>query len=393
MALQDAVAASKAMEEARQLSLGCHNYFGVVEAVFHQVRLAHGQGQLRRAAEICRQGQADLSDILAQPDQELPAGGCLDIALGCVFLEQNRLEEAERSLLHGLDLIGWGMNPYYQMTACLALFRLREIQGRPAEAAEFLVRLEEAWPDIAFCTRATRIVQALRTAQADPATLAEAAAWCRDFSSSLGDNARLPGMGPFGAAEAYYLAQLAWARIQIAIGNAHAALAYLERQLDMASTHGLAERVIELSLLEAQIRQAEGDEKKTWAALERALAAGQPAGYLRIFDQGLVLTRLLVEAAGRGILPEYVGQILAVVGRRTPPDQAPGLESGEHLSQREREVLCLMAEGASNQLIAEQLVITVGTVKSHINHILMKLEASNRTEAVARARQLGLLEI
>ena len=70
-----------------------------------------------------------------------------------------------------------------------------------------------------------------------------------------------------------------------------------------------------------------------------------------------------------------------------------GLESGEHLSQREREVLRLMAQGASNQAIAEQLVITVGAVKSHINHILMKLEASNRTEAVARARQLGLLEI
>lgn len=78
---------------------------------------------------------------------------------------------------------------------------------------------------------------------------------------------------------------------------------------------------------------------------------------------------------------------------RTPPDQVQGLESGEHLSQREREVLRLMAQGASNQAIAEQLVITVGTVKSHINHILMKLEASNRTEAVARARQLGLLEI
>jgi LuxR family maltose regulon positive regulatory protein len=393
MALQDAAAAAKAMEDARQLSLACHNYFGVVEAVFHQARLAHSQGQLRRAAEICRQGQADTLAILAQPDQELPAGGCLDIALGCVLLEQDRLEEAERSLLHGLDLIGWGVNPYYQMTACLALFRLHEIQGHPAEAAECLARLEEAWLDIAFCTRATRIVQALRTGQEDPATLAEATAWCRDFSSSLGDNVRLPGMGPLGAAEAYYLARLAWARIQIAIGNAHAALPYLERQLDLASTHDLTDRMIELSLVEALAWRAEGHEKRTWEALERALAAGQPEGYLRIFDQGPALTRLLVEAARRGILPEYVGQILAVVGRRTPPDQAPGLESGEHLSQREREVLRLMAQGASNQMIAEQLVITVGTVKSHINHILMKLEASNRTAAVARARQLGLIEI
>ena len=65
----------------------------------------------------------------------------------------------------------------------------------------------------------------------------------------------------------------------------------------------------------------------------------------------------------------------------------------ETLSNRELEVLRLMARGASNQAIADQLVITVGTVKSHINHILGKLEAHNRTEAVARAREWGLLEI
>jgi LuxR family maltose regulon positive regulatory protein len=69
------------------------------------------------------------------------------------------------------------------------------------------------------------------------------------------------------------------------------------------------------------------------------------------------------------------------------------LASGERLSERELEVLRLMARGASNQVIADQLVITVGTVKSHINHILGKLEARNRTEAVARAREWGLLEI
>jgi LuxR family maltose regulon positive regulatory protein len=73
--------------------------------------------------------------------------------------------------------------------------------------------------------------------------------------------------------------------------------------------------------------------------------------------------------------------------------EAAILESGERLSERELEVLRLMARGASNQAIADQLVITVGTVKSHINHILGKLEARNRTEAVARAREQRLIEI
>ena len=99
---------------------------------------------------------------------------------------------------------------------------------------------------------------------------------------------------------------------------------------------------------------------------------------------------------------EYIEQLLAVIDHEAGPsggvDQSGGagptvLESGERLSERELEVLRLMARGASNQAIADQLVITVGTVKSHINHILGKLEARNRTEAVARAREWGLLGI
>ena len=80
--------------------------------------------------------------------------GSLDVALGCVLLEENRLDEAEQHLRHGLDQMGGGMNPYYIMVAHIALFRLHEVQGRSAEARAVLTRLEEAWPDIAFCTQA-----------------------------------------------------------------------------------------------------------------------------------------------------------------------------------------------------------------------------------------------
>ncbi len=407
MALHDVAAAYKAIETARQTALRGRLYFGIVESTFHLARLAHSQGQLRRAADICRQGQADIAAMLAHPEQELPALGCLNIALGCILLEQDRLEEAERDLLHGLDLIGWGMNPYYQMIACVALFRLREIQGRPADALAFLARLEETWPDIAFCTRGLRLTHGLRTAAdhslEDPATLAEATDWCQTFALSPSGDESPPGMGPFGAAEAYYLASLAWVRLLVAIGKAQTARPYLEQQLELASSHGLINRMIELSLLDAQAWKAQGDGDRADAALERALVAAQPEGYLRIFDQGDALTRLLVEAARRGICREYIGRVLALIGAPKPPGAgqdsnvtrlgASHLESGEHISERELDVLRLMALGASNHEIAAQLVITVGTVKSHINHILGKLDAQNRTEAVARARGLGMLDI
>ena len=408
LALHDADAARQTLEAARQVALRGGLFFGMAESTFHLARLAHSQGHLNRAAELCRQGQADIASMLNHPEQELPALGCLYIALGCVLLEQDRLEEAEQDLLHGLDLIGWGMNPYYLMTAYLALYRLREIQSRSAEGLDFLARLEEAWPDITFCMRGLRVVHALRTDPEDPGARAEAVAWRMTLNLIPGEDAPPPGMGPFGAAEAYYQAYLAWARTQVAAGDVQAALTYLQQQLDLVSTHGLTNRLIELSLLEALAWRAQGEQDRARAALERALAAGQPEGYLRIFDQGTALTRLLVEATQQGICPEYIHRILSVIhATKTPgagrqgdsaqpgasPTQATWLDSGEHISERELEVLRHMARGASNQEIAEQLVITVGTVKSHINHILVKLDAHNRTEAVARARGLGLIDI
>jgi ATP/maltotriose-dependent transcriptional regulator MalT len=407
MALQDPQMAFNALEEAAQLSLAGLNYYGVVEATFHQARIAHNQGQLRRAAEICLQSRAAISKVVANAEQELPAVGSLDIALGCVRLEQDRLEEAEHALLRGLDLIGLRTGiPYYGMIACVGLFRLREIQGRSAEALQFLNRLEEIWPDIRFCTDALRVRHSLRMAPEDPRTQAAATAWCQAFSASLGDDVPLPGMGPLGAAEAYYLARLAWARAQVAIGKPQPALAYLERQLCPARMHGLVHRVIELSLAEAQAWQAQGESKGASEALECALAAAEPKGYLRIFDQGPAICRLLVEAAHRGLARDYIGRILEAIDSPTKARTEladmhvlsgrvafPGQGQVEALSEREQEVLQLMARGASNQEIAEKLIITVGTVKSHINHILVKLDTHNRTEAVARARQVGWLEI
>jgi LuxR family maltose regulon positive regulatory protein len=402
LALHDAPAAQSAYETARQIALNEHLYFGIAESTFNLARLAHSQGQLRRAAAICRKGQADIAALLPHPEQDLPAVGSLDIALGCVLLEQDQLGEAEDQLLRGLELIGGGLNPNYLFTACVALFRLCEIQDRSAEALTYLARLEEKWPDVAFCTRGLQIEQALRSAPPVPTTHAEAAAWCDDFASALRERVVPFGLGPFGAAEVYYLSTLSWLKAQIAIGHAATTQAYLRQQLEAAEAHGLRQRVIELSLLEALAARSMGDDQRAWAALERALGLAQPEGYVRSFDQGIALNQLLKEAVGRGLFPDYIDHLLSCFDHEAGPlggvDQSgvvgPAvLASGERLSDRELEVLRLMARGASNQAIADQLVITVGTVKSHINHILGKLETRNRTEAVARARELGLLEI
>ncbi len=397
LALSDTRAARQAFETALQIAQHEGLYFGVVESSFHLARLALSQGELRRAAEICHQTQAELAAVLADPGRELPALGCLDIALGGVLLEQDRLDEAEEHLRGGLALIGHGSNPYYLMTAYLALYRLNEIRGRPDEAMTCLNQLEAVWPDVAFCTRGLRATYFLRSAPEDASRLAKAAAWCQDFTASFDENANLPGLGPFGAAEAYYVAWLTWIRAQIALGKVRGVASFLARQANLAAAAGLSNRLIELSLLEAQAWRAAGEEQRAWPTLERALAAAEPAGYVRIFDQGPALAHLLAEAARRGLFKEYLGRILGAIGlpEAPRPDRAApgGTSYVESLSERELEVLRLIAQGATNQEIASKLVITVGTVKSHINHVLDKLGAHNRTEAVARARAMGLLDI
>jgi len=393
MALHNAQSAEYAFETARQIALGEGLYFGIAESTFHLARLAHSQGQLQRAAQICRQGRGDIVAKLAHPEQELPALGCLDVALGCVQLEQDQLDAAEQNLSHGLDLMGGGTNPYYLMTAYIALFRLHVILGQLEAATKYLKRLESIWPDIDFCTRGLSALHSLRTQQDDPTARLEAATWCQEFFPAV-DEDEMPGLGPFGAGEAYYLAYLAWAEIQIDLGNPQDALAYLDKQFERAATNGLQNRAIELSVLQALGWQAQGDHDRAMESLEYAISIAMPEGYVRTFDQGPFLAQLLIEAAQRGAYREYAKLILNSIGKTgTPISRSVQIPFDQSLSGRELEVLQLIAHGATNQEIAERLVITVGTVKSHINHILGKLDAHNRTEAVACARSLGLLEI
>jgi LuxR family maltose regulon positive regulatory protein len=138
--------------------------------------------------------------------------------------------------------------------------------------------------------------------------------------------------------------------------------------------------------------QAQGDVDRALSALERALSLAEPEGYVRTFiDEGEPMARLLRRALSQGIAPNYVARLLAALGEEAEL-ASPAMESLiEPLTERELDVLRLIVAGLSNPEIAEELVIAVSTVKSHINHIYSKLGVTSRTQAVARARELRLL--
>ncbi|KPL72042.1 hypothetical protein ADN00_16280 [Ornatilinea apprima] len=404
LALHQVEEAEKVFNTALPFATRLGLFFGAVEISFHLARLAYSQGKLADSLSISREGLANLAAALNQSPVDLPALGCLDVAIGSILLEQDRLEEAERSLTQGMDRMGWGMNPYYLMTGCLARFRLYSAQRRLNAANTCLDQLEMMWPDIQFLTEGLRIQAELRI-QPSQAAVERACAWLQWHPSSSGDHLHLAGLGPIGSAEVIYQANLVWVWLNIATGNINAVWPYLKRQTEIEEEYQITGRVIELTLLEAQAYQKKGEQALALASLEKALRLAGREGYIRVFDQSELLDDLIHMAAQKGLQPEKVDPILAAIrsakrlGIKTEVESLP-CEDGqrqplqdlpEPLSERELEVLRLMAEGATNQGIASRLVITIGTVKSHINHILSKLNAANRTEAVAKARDLGLL--
>jgi len=178
----------------------------------------------------------------------------------------------------------------------------------------------------------------------------------------------------------------------------HKAIRLIERLLNAAREGQRAGSVIEILLLQALACEAKGDTPLALESLKRALTLAEPEGYIRIFvDEGASMARLLYEALARGIEPAYVRRLLAAfpiadsepAALSLPPDAEAGLI--EPLSMRELEVLQVIAEGLSNQEVANRLYLSLHTVKVHARNIYAKLGVKNRTQAVAKGRTLGIL--
>jgi LuxR family maltose regulon positive regulatory protein len=190
------------------------------------------------------------------------------------------------------------------------------------------------------------------------------------------------------------------ARVHLAEGETSAALALLEPWRAHVEAKGWADERLKVMVLHALALQAHGDTVSAVNVLMEALALAEPAGFVRSFaDEGIPMTRLLSAAAAIETMSDYVGKLLSVVEAGHPKsDDASSRHSTEPqidpliepLSTRELEVLRLITQGLSNREIGDRLFLALDTVKGHNRRIFSKLQVQRRTEAVARARELGL---
>jgi LuxR family maltose regulon positive regulatory protein len=366
----DRAAARRALMEAIALSQAAGDIYTTILATVGLGTAEEGDNRLDLAAAIYRRVLALAGDQPLQIIYEAHLG------LGRVLYEWNDLDAAEQHGQKALHLARQYESVIDRFIVCeVFLARLRLARGDADGAATILAQADQSARQRNFVFRipevaAAQVVVLLR--QGKPAAAA-----------TLAQAHELP---------------LSQARVLLAQGDPAAAQAKLEpwrRMVEARAWHD--ERLKEL-VLEALAHQVEGEHGQALQALGEALALAEPGGYIRIFvDEGPPMAQLLAAAAAEGTMPGYTGKLLAAFEAEkadgaaktaSPPQAQPLIEP---LSQREIEVLKLMASGLSNREICERLFVALSTVKGHNQKIFDKLQVQRRTEAVARARELGLL--
>jgi LuxR family maltose regulon positive regulatory protein len=288
---------------------------------------------------------------------------------------------------------GLRQNPYRSR---VAMARIRESQGDLDAAVDLLLESERLY--VGDFSPNVRPVPALKARMwLSQGRIYDALEWAREKNLSADDD-----LSYLHEYEHITLARTFLARYRLDQDeeSLRKAIGLLARLLDAAEAGGRMGSAIEILVLLALVHEALDDIPAALVPLERALTLAEPEGYVRIFvDEGEPMARLLSEASDRGIIPDHTGRLLTALDmpipaiRHTPASSAPNSAGSliEPLSPRELEVLRLIAQGLSNHEIGEALFLALSTVKGHNREIFGKLGVQRRTEAVARAREIGLL--
>jgi LuxR family maltose regulon positive regulatory protein len=360
------------LNEAVRLGQKLGNPLGALDALFHLAPLMHAQGRLREALLLCRNIVHEYVDARARP---LPITGLAYVPLGALYYAAGDLDSARNSLTTGIGLCQQLGMVYYTVMGQRALAKLQHA-CREREAAWDTLAAARGVAEQSESPRRRRLV-ALSTAELQLREGNAAAA------ARILDETRKPAPSLASEHES-----LVYARLLLAQHQPGAAKDLLHGLEQAAIEEKFDGSLIEIHVLQALCKQAFGNHSAALERLERAVSLAASGGYRRVFLDEPALAGLLEQV--RHVSPSFVSTLL-VPFLREPESLPPGDILREPLSKTEREVLSLLSRGLTNQEIAHKLAITVGTTKWHLNHIFGKLHVRNRTEAIAKARDLRVL--
>ncbi|MCC6145944.1 MAG: tetratricopeptide repeat protein [Anaerolineaceae bacterium] len=370
-------AALHAYTEALSLARTAGKTNHIIMALIRLGQIHEVRNQLHSALKLYEQA---LKQIEGEPP---PLAAVLYLGLARIHYDWNDLDKAEKFAEQSFQLARLCEQMIDRLVSCELFFsRLKISQGDPASADYYLTQAEQhvrqydyrvRLPDIA----AARAVLCLHNGDVDAA------------AQLLQENDRW----------------LVRAEVLIAQGNPTAALAILVPHRQKMQEAKLEDRLLVTMMLQAYALHVQGEKEMAFIVLEEALSLAEPEGFIRLFvDEGEQM-RLLITGfrswlevqPGKRIHPlrGYVDRLLAAFAPprvlQEPITTHRKSELIEPLSRRELEVLHLIGQGLSNHEICERLFLALDTVKGHNRRIFDKLEVHRRTEAIARARDLGLI--
>ena len=388
--------AVEAYTETIRLSRLNANVGGVTGITYRLIGALRLLGRLRAADMACCDA---LEYIQSQRMARLPAAGILHVAMSEILIEWNDLSSAEMHLSLGIELGKWAGRLDAGRNSAPALMRLR-LAREDVSGALMAVEEVEASLGKSPSPLARAELLALKARIRVRQGFLDEARQCIDEAVHLVAGDR----GQTGE-----LVTLAISRVKAVQDDPGKAIEELSRSIIVAQESGRTGTEIEIRILRSLVFMRDGKTQKAEADLERALALAEPESYVRVFlDEGQPMKMLLTQWLARAVdhpARDYAIRLLSQFGAepydvttaqgKTSQSNVSSISSEqvlvEPLSPREQEVLQLIALGKTNQEIAGQLVVARGTIKAHAASIYRKLDVANRTEAVARARQLDIL--
>jgi LuxR family maltose regulon positive regulatory protein len=358
----DRAAASQAYTEAIGISQSIGHFIITIMATIGLGNLQEADNQLDLAADTYR------SVLQLTGDPPLPVACEAHLGLARISYERNDLDAALQHGQRSVQLARQVENTDRFISSEVFLARLKLAQGDVADAVAILAKADQLMRQHNFMHQMPEVAAAQVLVLLRQGNLAAAAhlAQIHELPNSL-------------------------ARVHLAQGDTSAALAVLESWRRQIEAKGWLDEQLKVMVLQAVALHEHGDMDMAVQLLGEVLVLAAPGGFIRIFvDEGIPMAGLLSEAATHRIMPDYIGKLLAIF-KSSPRSAPPAMALIEPLSERELNVLQLIAQGHSNREISERLFLAVSSVKGHNQNIFGKLQVQRRTEAVARARELGLL--
>lgn len=372
------VEAEQALNEACVMAQAAQNHYVALTALSLLGSMQLVYGHLHDAAELCRK-------VLTTGGQ-LPPTAMAHSVMGALLYEWNGLTQAAEHLVHGVELCQITGNAEVLVDCLVTLTRVRLAASDRVAARAALTQAQEIVEHKAVSAMAAGKVAAGWTALA----LAE-----NDLAAAQYWAARMANATALSLVHARI--RLVPVVLLVAQKRHAEAAAALQPLWESANEARIVYLTVDIRVLQAISAPSSLTASR---CLQEALVMAEPEGYVRTFvDKGAPIEAMLQELQRQGFLSSYVKSLLAAFDTQhrytTATTAAAALHQAhslvEPLTEREFEILHLVADGLSNEQIADRLFITVGTVKTHLHRIYGKLDVQSRTQAVARARAIDLL--